>query len=91
MAHHISTKLFVKGVLHVILYKDIKAMELMDKAGLANHQDPCGMEELKKIQDVWPDYKIKLFSKEHYCTIIFEEKASPRKLSQKFGQQNNLT
>uniref|UniRef100_A0A915KUA1 Uncharacterized protein n=1 Tax=Romanomermis culicivorax TaxID=13658 RepID=A0A915KUA1_ROMCU len=57
-------------------------MELIDEAGLSNYHGTCGIEELKKIQDVLSDYKMKLFSKEHFCAIIFEGVQFPRRAYQ---------
>uniref|UniRef100_A0A915JZ58 OTU domain-containing protein n=1 Tax=Romanomermis culicivorax TaxID=13658 RepID=A0A915JZ58_ROMCU len=51
-----------------------KAHELMVRAGLQNHKGPCGIQELNMIQDIIPEYRIKVFSKDAYCAMIFEGK-----------------
>ena len=48
-----------------------QALELMRLAGLENHQDACGPEELLKLQDVIPNYQIKVFDKDHCNALTF--------------------
>ena len=57
---------------HYVQTKRAKA--LMEKAGLKNHSGPCGIKELSKIQDVLTEHQIRVFSKEHFGSIIFESK-----------------
>jgi len=49
-----------------------EAMELMKKAGLEHHDAPCGINELKALQDILPDYQIKVFSADFGHKIMFE-------------------
>jgi len=49
-----------------------EAKKLMKRANLSRHKGSCGINELKKIQNVLPDYQIKVFSMEHYYACTFE-------------------
>ena len=59
-----------------------RARELMQQAGLRNHQGSCGLAELEKLQGVLaPAYQIKIFSKDHCNTIIFKGPDAPKILA----------
>ena len=44
----------------------------MRLAGLEDHQEACGLEEIKKIQDVMPDYQLKVFWKEGWNALLYK-------------------
>jgi len=49
------------------------ATQLMDDAGLANHQGLCGLDEIEKIQRILTtEYQIKVYSKEHMDAMIYK-------------------
>ena len=45
---------------------------LMRDAGLKNHQEGCGIEELHELQKALPDYQIKVHSKDLFGAIYFQ-------------------
>ena len=49
----------------------------MNDAGLANHQGHCGIPEIKKLQNVLPNYQIKIWSKDKYYAIWYEGPMKP--------------
>jgi len=61
---------FIKASKYTI--QTIEAENLMTLAGLSEHTDPCTVSEIEKIQNVLPDYKIKILSKEVNYTLIYE-------------------
>ena len=50
----------------------VEARQLMEQAGLGGHTGGCGLEELKKIQDVLPEYNLTVFWKEGAHKLYFK-------------------
>ena len=55
-----------------------KAVELHEKAGV--QRGTCGIPEIKKFQEVLPEYQIVLISKENFNAIIYKGPEAPKKL-----------
>jgi len=50
----------------------VRVRELMEKVGLQQYKGPVGVDELAKLQEMVPDYQIKVFTKEISFRLLYQ-------------------
>jgi hypothetical protein len=51
----------------------VKAQELMNRAGLGNHQGPCGQEQLRTLQaTLHPLYRLRVVHAQNMLTVTYD-------------------
>jgi hypothetical protein len=67
------------------------AQQLMEEAGLGDHQGPCGLDDLKLLQNVLePDYQVKVFSKELCGGLYFKGEVQADKVIHLYLHGNHV-
>ena len=59
-------------------FQKMRALDLIERAGLT--PGPVGLEDLDCLQNILPDYQIKVVSARHLNTIIYRGKSNSRKV-----------